>query len=1011
MVVGLNQALALQGANYAGTLKVVTTDAESDSLTYLWSASAGTFTSTTQEEVSWSGPAGTHTFNVAVSDGINTTNYSKELTLSANKAPLVSAITPSLSFANNGYSGTLNAVASDPEAESLTYAWSASAGTLTNNGSAQVNWSGPPGTHTFNVNVSDGTNTTTFSRSVTLAANLPPLVSGVTSNLTRTNNTYSGTLNVQASDPENAQLTYNWSANAGSFSNNGSAQANWSGPAGTHLFTVIVSDGFNSVTFNKTITLNANQAPVIGTINANMSFVGPGHNGTLSATGVSDPDGDALQYHWIVPVGALNVDNQASVNWSQASSGLRTVTLEVSDGTNTTTKTLDVNLANQLPVISDIQVSDLLEVSSGLHTGSFRALASDPEGQNLTYAWSFNKGSLTSASTANPATWSSGTQTAIDETYTATVTVSDGNTSKSFSKNVVLHNNQAPQMSGIQTAVTETSFNVFNGSLAATATDLENDALTYTWIDDPTNPVLQSLSGATVQLKSNTPPGTYTVQARANDGKRDATVVSRQLVLASGNLPPVINSLTRNLTHNAGTHSGTLSASVSDPENRALSYQWTFVGNNNGASLSNSTSANPGFSGPQGSYTVRLTVTDAAVSPTQVVSRDLSFTLTNPNLAPTVTAINAATASYSAQSQLHQQQLTVVASDPENQPLSYVWSTTGGTLSASSGNPVTLSAPQGTYTVSVQANDGINLSPAFTRQVTFTNPNQAPVITGVTPNLTLNSGTYTGSLTVAATDGDGDQLTYTWSVLSGGSSLAASTGKSVNWSASAGTHQVQVIANDGKTNSAPYVFNTTLQSNQAPVISGIDVDNNLYFLSQSLYQRSLTALATDPEGSPLTYTWSVLQGTPAGSFYVAPTPPNPASQTLDSTSRSVGYRANPTVPYVVQVQVSDGSQISTYSRSVLLGNNAPYVSSANYNVTCAGNGAYSVPITLTITDPDNHPITGVEWSVSSGTLSAGTTYQKTWLIPSAGTHKLDLKISDPYSTSTSSLNLSLGGCP
>ena len=97
--------------------------------------------------------------------------------------------------------------------------------------------------------------------------------------------------------------------------------------------------------------------------------------------------------------------------------------------------------------------------------------------------------------------------------------------------------------------------------------------------------------------------------------------------------------------------------------------------------------------------------------------------------------------------------MTAVATDGDPtdiSSLSYLWSTTGGTLSLSTGNPVTFSAPAGTYTVTAKANDGKILSDAYTKAFTLVNPNNKPVVTGVTPNLTYNAGNFTGTVTAAA---------------------------------------------------------------------------------------------------------------------------------------------------------------------------------------------------------------------------------------------------------------------
>ncbi len=86
---GINQNLLLNGADYNGTLSAAASDPEGRPLTYNWSSSAGSFVSNTAAEPQWSGPAGTHTFSLTVSDGVRTTSYSQEITLSPNAPPVV----------------------------------------------------------------------------------------------------------------------------------------------------------------------------------------------------------------------------------------------------------------------------------------------------------------------------------------------------------------------------------------------------------------------------------------------------------------------------------------------------------------------------------------------------------------------------------------------------------------------------------------------------------------------------------------------------------------------------------------------------------------------------------------------------------------------------------------------------------------------------------------------------------------------------------------------------------
>lgn len=205
--------------------------------------------------------------------------------------------------------------------------------------------------------------------------------------------------------------------------------------------------------------------------------------------------------------------------------------------------------------------------------------------------------------------------------------------------------------------------------------------------------------------------------------------------------------------------------------------------------------------------------------------------------------------------------ITCTATDADGDTLSYGWSVTGGTLQSSSGKQVTWTAPDtaGNYTISVLVTDGKGGQASSTVTVSITSPqnaNKNPVIgSGPTANpSTLKTGLQS-TISVSASDLDGDTLSYSWSASCG---TYTGSGASILFTApsSASTCTVSVVVSDGKGgtaggsadipvsafNSTNFVYSTqwgqkgTCGTNQGcgdtdlyqPLGIGLDKDGNVY---------------------------------------------------------------------------------------------------------------------------------------------------------------------------------------
>ena len=166
----------------------------------------------------------------------------------------------------------------------------------------------------------------------------------------------------------------------------------------------------------------------------------------------------------------------------------------------------------------------------------------------------------------------------------------------------------------------------------------------------------------------------------------------------TGNLPPVIASLTaaQNQSYPGGTVN--LQSVVSDPNGDMINFKWTATG---GEFVENGR-ANTTWRAPKdfGDYEIKLTVDDGKG---QMAQSTVQITV-SANHPPTITSL---TAEPTALQYASRTTLTCVASDQDGDPVQYKWEARDGTLSGE-GNRVSWTSPSkgGNYSVFVTVSDG-----------------------------------------------------------------------------------------------------------------------------------------------------------------------------------------------------------------------------------------------------------------------------------------------------------------
>ena len=417
--------------------------------------------------------------------------------------------------------------------------------------------------------------------------------------------------------------------------------ANYSG-TGSFTYTVTAS-ARTSATATVTIAVTSvNDGPTADA--GSDQTVASGATFSLSGSG-SDPDGDTLTYTWSQTAGtsvASFSTNQASpsVTAPTLSSGdsvaILTFSLSVSDGAASASDTVDITVnppapTNNAPVLAAIgnQSSDVGATVS-LTTG-----ASDADGDSLTFSASGLPSGLAIDSSTGAIT---GTLSASANTYSVTVSVTDGTDSDSETLNwTVVQPNRAPVMGAIGNQTDDENATV---SLSTGATDADGDTLTYTASGLPSGLAINSNTGQ-ISGTISASAGTYSVTVTANDGSLSDSVSFTWTVNA------VVSTWTAtiNITGITGQGNGKFSVSVpgcspSSKGNNTAAFSCTATISD--ASWSPSVTINPSQSyctsnSSKSSSDYTPSVTLSAASPAVSISVTFVNNRTNNCSAPAIT--------------------------------------------------------------------------------------------------------------------------------------------------------------------------------------------------------------------------------------------------------------------------------------------------------------------------------------------------------------------------------------
>ena len=217
-------------------------------LTYTWIASGGSLSSTSGKIVTWTAPsvAGTYNITVVISDGSTSTSTTVQIVVVDPSDPIITRIASSKTTVAVNKTTVLTCEATDPNGYALSYAWTASAGTLLSSLGPTVTWQAPATART-SVITCEVVNTKSAAASgrlsvVAVVAGQPTISSFTGPNTTTTGSPITVTCN--ATDPDDLEIFYRWTSSGGGYTSSSSNTAQWSAlTAGTYTLTVEASNG------------------------------------------------------------------------------------------------------------------------------------------------------------------------------------------------------------------------------------------------------------------------------------------------------------------------------------------------------------------------------------------------------------------------------------------------------------------------------------------------------------------------------------------------------------------------------------------------------------------------------------------------------------------------------------------------------------------------------------------------------------------------------------------------
>ena len=400
----------------------------------------------------------------------------------------------------------------------------------------------------------------------------------------------------------------------------------------------------------------------------------------FDASGSSDPDGNIVSYAW--DFGDSTVGSGVTASHAYLTFGTFNATLTVTDNESFTATAYRHIVVRAPPIASFTATPNPTVVGASV---TFNASASrDPDGNIATYRWDFGDSTNGSgAITTHPYT--------IAGTYNVTLNVTDNDALNGTAYHDVVVQ-AAP--AGPQPPVADFTVNPSRANPGAPVTfdasasfDPDGTIVSYAWeFGDST------AGGGVVATHSYANPGLFTVNLTVVDNQTLSSSATHQLTV---NAPPHAAFQFAPTTVYVGV-SVTFNGSAStDADGTIASYAWDF----GDASTATGVQATHIFAA-KGTFGVRFTVVD-----NEGLSNETTRSVAVPDRAPQITSSTPGAGPVTLDAGATQT-FTVIAWDPDGDPLTYTWRVDGAIAGGNTNGLNFAASTPGPHTVNVTVSDG-----------------------------------------------------------------------------------------------------------------------------------------------------------------------------------------------------------------------------------------------------------------------------------------------------------------
>jgi len=576
-----------------------------------------------------------------------------------------------------------------------------------------------------------------------------------------------------------------------------------------------------------TTTVNiANVAPSIDSLTGDTQG---GEGETLSWTLTwSDPGtSDTHTITWDPGDGTGASPGGDTFTHSYADEGSYTLDVVITDSDGSaSTDSLEITVANQAPVLSDLSVG----TGSEEEDLTFSVTVQDPgANDSVSYHWDFGDGSTATTSTVVQHAY------ADDGSYTVTFTATDNDGAAASISAVAVVNNLAPVID--TTTVPASGDEGETIVLSATASDVPSDSLSYTWDFGDGSP--QQVGNPISYAWSDNNTYTVTLTVRDDGGAASSTTA----VISINNLAPTITQINIPTGPHDEGDEVLFSVQANDAGSDTLSYHWDL---GDGSAPASSEQVIHTFE-DEGSYTITLSIDDGDGGTAQETG-----VINVVNVAPQIIGLSGNSSGLEAQPLSWSAQV----SDPGSADvITGTWDFGDGSPTSSGLSASHTYLDNGVYTLHFTASDNDGASSSSNLTVTISN--EGPSITSV--NVPNGNEGETLSFSATAIDAGDDTLIFSWDF---GDSSPPAIGSTVSHAfPDDGSYSVTLTVTDEDNGSATAI-ETAVIANLPPQLQTISGPT----LGDEGQTLNFSGTAIDPsatDSSSLLFTWDLGDGTPA----------------------------------------------------------------------------------------------------------------------------------------------------